>query len=390
MPELDPNAARTVVVALSSGSVPLEYAYHYNVGREEQMDAVQKEILNGTKRLRFINGDYGSGKTQFLATIRHWCTANNFVPSHVVLSPRGTPLYDLSSVYSRIVKNLFLSNDCTSPIESVLEYIYSIFTEWLKTYNSSHMPRCQKYLIDPLGCHHCNVNGNVEEMYIKGFRSLDPSLQQAIILYREARWGFNPDFATADLVIRWLEGQSLYRKELNYLGLWENLGSGDILKGLNEIAKLVSLTNKKGFVIMLDEAEGIEKCMPYQRPTAYGNLERLINDVNAIKNLYFLYATTPAFFADVNSYSQVFAGIVKAALQTNLQPLTMLQMRELLNKISRIYFLALENTLSESKKEVLERKLHEYCENCSIAQSFSVRDNITNAISAFQRLIGEL
>ncbi len=387
MTELNTNTAQTIITALSGGTVPLEYAHTYSIGREEQMMVVCNEITEGRNRLRFINGDYGSGKTHFLAMIRHWCIENNFVPSHVVLSPRGAPLHDLTAVYSRIVKKFFLNDNHVSPIESAFEYIFCAFQVWLKDYLTKELqPRCQKYLLEPLYCEHCNNNGDIEEKYIKNFRFLDPRFQIAVILYRWARWGHNPDFDTADLVIRWLEGQTLYRQELNYLGLWDNLGTGDIIKGLNEIAKLFSLFKKRGIVIMLDEAEGIEKLAQQQRREAYQNLHFLINAVKNNDKVFFLYATTPTFFSDVRQYSSDLAAIIESTSQTNLNSLSVTEIKDLLTKITEIYLVSSDASLNEVQKKLLDQNLRKFYNDYQVQGTMSVRNIITDVMTHFQQL----
>jgi hypothetical protein len=383
---LDRSIAKAIISNLSSGIVPLQYVLYYDVGRQQQRGVVQVEIEASTNKLRFVNGDYGSGKTHFLATIRHWAIENEYVPSHVVLSPRGTPLYDLSGVYTRIMKNLIVEErDWESPIESILEFIFHVFQVWLKKYINEKGMRCKKCGIEQLFCYHCHNEGKIEELYIRDFRKLNLKLQIAIIVYRTARWGFHPDFETADLVIRWLEGQPLYRRELNYLGVWESLAKGDILKGLEEVAKLISLVGKKGMVIMLDEAEGVEKLTPYQRPTAYENLQFLIEGTQEIENIYFLYATTPTFFNDVESYSEDLTKVVRQTACTDLVPLTEQEIQRLSLKIAEIYLASLENLNNITERETIRKKLIDCCTHDLVKRS-SVRDIITDLIGKFRKI----
>lgn len=383
---MDKNIAQAIISSLASGTVPIRYVQCYDVGRQQQRDLVKKEIERNRSNLRFVNGDYGTGKTHYLATIRHWAIENDYVPSHVVLSPRGTPLNDLGVVYSRIIKNLVIDEEgVRSPMESVLEFVFEIFQTWIKKYLHGKGSRCEKWGIEQLYCHHCHTTGKIEELYIREFRRLNVNLQVAIIVYRTARWGFNPDFQTADLVVRWIEGEALYRRELNYLGVWDDLSRGDILRGLTEIAKLTSLVGKRGLIIMLDEAEGIESLTPYQRPKAYENLQFLIEGAKEIENLYFLYATTPTFFNDVESYSQELANIVRKSACTDLASLTSQDIQRLSFNIAEIYLDSLEGLRDIAEREVIRRKLHGCCTN-DLEKRLSVRNVITDLINKFQKV----
>jgi hypothetical protein len=94
--------------SLQDGTVPLEFAHIYNVNREEQIEQVCSEIehRSGKPRLKFVNAEYGQGKTQTLGMIRHWAVEHGYAASHVVLQSRGTSLSDLRSVYVAILRNL--------------------------------------------------------------------------------------------------------------------------------------------------------------------------------------------------------------------------------------------------------------------------------------------
>lgn len=374
--------AKSIITSIESGAVPLSYSDYYNVGRISQVETVKNEILNGKTKLRFINGDYGSGKTHFLSTIRNWGIKKNFTPSHVVLSPRGTPLNNLKYVYSRIIKNISIeNNEHQSPIEAVLEFVYQNFQIWLKGYMDDGGQRCEKTLINRLYCKHCNENGLIEKLYIRNFEKLDRRLQIAIMIYRRARWGANPDFETADLVIRWLEGEPLYRKDLNYIGMWDRIDQDDMLRGISEISKLVSLLNKRGVLIMLDEAEGIEKLTIDQRPNAYKNLQFLIEGAKKHDNIYFLYATTPTFYADVKNYSNELARIVSSSACTDLAPLSIGEKKDLCKRILEIYKAANFIEINDlSSKEMIK----EHLEKFGIATS--VREFITGFTNRLSRL----
>lgn len=385
---LNKKIAQAIINSLSSGTVPLQYAHYYNVGRQQQTETVIKEITNNSNKLRFINGDYGTGKTHFLATIRHLAIEHDYAPSHVILSPRGTPLYDLKSVYSRILKNLvYYEQWDITPIQAVLEFIFQAFQDWLNKDNSAEL-MCEKSNLPLLYCRHCHETGKIEELYIKDFRKLGFSLQTAITIYRQTRWGWNPDFETADMVIRWIEGETLYRRELNYLGLWENLGEDDIFRGLNEITKLITLAGKKGMIVMLDEAEGIEKLTPYQKPIAYKNLQFFVGGAYKVNNIYFLYATTPTFFNDVESYSGELAKIVKRADCTDLLPLSFSEIRKLASRISEIYIDSLEESNMPDKVKLImstaKKAIERYINNS--ASPVPVRKIITDLIRELSAL----
>lgn len=385
---MNKDIAREIINALSSGVVPKKYAHYYNVGREQQVRTATEEIKENRGKLRFVKGDYGMGKTHFLVTIGHWAIKNGYIPSHVVLSPRGTPLHDLRTVYSRIIKECY-GEENIPPIKAILEFFYKAFQRWLDKYYEGPGLKCEKYTIaDILECSHCYETSKIEKLYIPYFEKLPLSLQRVITEYRYARWGENPDFEKADMVIRWIEGESFGKRDLNYLGVWENLYRDDILISLKEISRLVSLIGKKGVVIMLDEAEDINELEPRQRLVACENLQLLIEGAYRVENIYFLYATTPTFFYTVNSYSPNLKRSVENTPTTELIPLSLSEIKRLASMVSEIYVASLkESDITINKRLVnstIQEEVARYDEITDNAQK-SARRFITSLISKLKR-----
>src|SRR3989304_4046 len=111
MPELFPltsQLARKIVGQLQRGTCPLEGVHALNVGREpwfvaadEILDDVQKA---GGAIVRFIRGDYGEGKTHFIAMVRALALERNWVTTYICLSEE-VRLDQFQEVYAAIINN---------------------------------------------------------------------------------------------------------------------------------------------------------------------------------------------------------------------------------------------------------------------------------------------
>ena len=109
--ELDLKAfeARAVIEDLRKGSVPIDYVPSFTVGRQRWLTFVEEDldhyIAEGGAKVRFINGDYGDGKTHFMSVVRHLALQKGFAVSFVVLT-REVPIHKFEVVYQTIVRQL--------------------------------------------------------------------------------------------------------------------------------------------------------------------------------------------------------------------------------------------------------------------------------------------
>ena len=67
--------ARAIIEDLRKGSVPIEYVPFFTVGRQNWLKFIEEDLDNyiaeGGAKVRFVNGDYGDGKTHFMSVIKH-------------------------------------------------------------------------------------------------------------------------------------------------------------------------------------------------------------------------------------------------------------------------------------------------------------------------------
>jgi hypothetical protein len=107
--QLQPIEARTIIEHLRRGSVPVEQVPWFTVGRERWLSIIEDDLAHyiaaGGAKVRFLNGDYGDGKTHFLSIIHHLAVRAGFAVSFVVLT-REVPMQKFELVYREIVSKL--------------------------------------------------------------------------------------------------------------------------------------------------------------------------------------------------------------------------------------------------------------------------------------------
>src|SRR5918912_3648999 len=107
--QLQPVEALSIIEHLRRGSVPVDQVPYFTVGRERWLSIIEDDLTNyiaaGGAKVRFLNGDYGDGKTHFLSVIQHLVQQAGFAVSFVVLT-REVPLHKFELVYREIVSRL--------------------------------------------------------------------------------------------------------------------------------------------------------------------------------------------------------------------------------------------------------------------------------------------
>ena len=107
--QLEPFEARAIIEDLRKGSVPINYVPFFTVGRQNWLRFIEEDldhyIAEGGAKVRFINGDYGDGKTHFMSIVRHLALQKGFAVSFVVLT-REVPVHKFEIVYQTIVRQL--------------------------------------------------------------------------------------------------------------------------------------------------------------------------------------------------------------------------------------------------------------------------------------------
>ena len=127
--------ANIIMNALQGGVVPRTGLGYIAVGRDAEISALLKDIEiieNGGATFRFVTGNYGSGKTFLLQTIKEHAMAKGFVVADADLSPEraliGTVMNKKGlATFRELMGNISIK---TSPTGAALE---KILDNWLNS-----------------------------------------------------------------------------------------------------------------------------------------------------------------------------------------------------------------------------------------------------------------
>jgi len=282
----------------------------FSVGRGNVVERFRKDLKaveNDYPSARFMNADWGSGKTHSLLLLREIAFRSGFVVSIVTLSQASCPLYDFMQVYHQIMWNLRTSDERDQPaMENVL-------TRWLQTINEIGQERAKAII-----------------------GKLPQNLVQSLHSYHESVSPLIPDEGKRLSVLKYLSGDTISSAELRRINIKHRIDSSNALNMLSNMAALFRNLKYKGICILFDEAESIHSfAQSNHRDQAYKNILQVIQQSTKTKCCYFFYATTPSFFDNYFQY------LPPKAINSNdiveLDRLGVKELQKLAAKICEIY-----------------------------------------------------
>lgn len=291
----------SIINALQGGVVPRVGLGYIAVGREQEIKALLKDIeiiQEGGSTFRFLTGDYGSGKTFLLQTIKEHVMAKGFVVADADLSPErslvgtGNKKKGLAT-YRELMKNLSIK---TSPEGGALALILDnwIDSMWMEAAKSISG----------------GVSGlNLEKMVTDSILTTIMDMQvmvhgydfsnMLIIYWKAYKAG---DIETKAKALRWLRGEyQLKRDAKEDLGINNIINDGDWFDYIKIWSEFFKKINYNGFLIMIDEMINIYRYR--NSATRYNNYETMLmmyNDAlqGKAKSLGIIMGGTPKALED--------------------------------------------------------------------------------------------
>lgn len=277
-----------LIMALKNGSVPPVGADEIRIGREKEIEEFQyllKKVNEGKAITRFINGEYGSGKSFFLKYIEEMAYKDDFVVSKVTLGG-NVPFNKIEIVYRNIVKNLRCKTGTS------LKHIIEKWITHLRmmAYQQTDDPFKQNSIIKD------NMHSELESA-----RKHSNPFVVAIENYYDAT--NSGDHETANYAQAWLRGDSnipfTYKRKFGVKG---DVDRENAFKFIEALAAFVKSIGYSGLVVLIDEAEHIISLHTNKiRDVSYDYIRRIYDDCNEniLKNTLFVFAGTTDFFYDL-------------------------------------------------------------------------------------------
>ena len=325
---LTQQEALLIVNSLRKGVPPPVDLTSFSVGRKNLIDRLSKDLQavgQGSSQVRFMNADYGYGKTHSLYLLREIAFEHRFVVSIVTLSQNSCPIHDFITVYDRIMWNLRTSEERNRPaIENVLD-------RWLQVIREAGEEKARQII-----------------------KVLPDDLKNALHAYHESVSPVRPDEEKRLLVLNYLSGKNIYLRDLHSIGINNRIDSSNALVMLGYMASLFRNLNYRGICILFDEADPIHSFSRLDhQDRAYSNLFQIIQKSQSAVHCYFLYATTPSFFANYSPYWPTHR--IKDDDIFELEKLDLVELQRLSSNLCKIYSIYKGSNMPNNIEQRLRR-----------------------------------
>lgn len=271
--KLKPFQARAIIEGLRKGIVPTEYVSFFTVGRQNWLKFVEEDldyfIANGGGKVRFINGDYGDGKTHFMSVVQQLALKKNFASSFVVLT-RDIPIHKFEVVYQEIVSQL-RGNFQGLGIRSLIKH-------WINE---------QKTDEENLG----ELSHSLREISGLGFDFANALI--GLLRIRSSPSSEEENDNPEEILFQWFEGKKVAKKDLKKFHVFEVLNKTNSKQFLQSLIVFLKMTHHKGLILFLDELETVLAQGTSIRNAAYENVRLLMDNTEHAQHLQLFFSLIP-------------------------------------------------------------------------------------------------
>jgi hypothetical protein len=301
-----------ILQSLRAGVVPRTGQQHIQVGRLAEVQALLHDverIADGGSAIRFVIGDYGSGKTFFLHLVRSVALEKRLVTAHADLSP--VRRLHATSGQARALYAELMSSLATraKPEGGALPNIVERFVSTALTDAQGRGVSTETVIGERLS--------SLSEM-VGGY-----DFAAVIAAYWRGHDTGNEPLKTSAL--RWLRGEFTSRTDARAaLGVRTVVDDTSLYDHLKLMARFVRLSGYSGFLVCLDELVNLYKLSNTQARNAnYEQILSILNDClqGTAVGCGFLFCGTPEFLSDtrrgLHSYPALASRLSENAFAVN-------------------------------------------------------------------------
>lgn len=287
---VSPVVRDELIDALRCGTVPRRGLDLIAVGVERFTDMLADELRAvslGGARVKAVRGDYGAGKSFVARWFQQRALDANFAVAEIQLGQVETPLYKQDVIYRNLTMALRTRETDRGAFQGLV-------SDWLLSLEDEAI--AQGAHADDDEALAVAVQGLLSQRLTAVSRTL-PAYAQVLRALHRAMIDDNPDLI--DGLTGWLMAHPNVavdvKRQAGVTGTLDHASAGPALRGL---LTLLRQRGKAGLMLVLDEAETLQRGNEQQRARSYEALRKLIDDIHggAFPGLYLLVTGTPALF----------------------------------------------------------------------------------------------
>ena len=278
-----------IIRALKAGVVPRIGLKHIIVNRVQELKQIKNDlnmIVDGSSTVRFIIGDYGSGKTFFLNLSRLVAYANNLVVMRADFAPNRR-LYATDgkarALYAEMMHNIATRNKPTG----------GAMTSIVERFINKTRAQAEKEKV---------ATSEIIRQKTADLEEFTSGYDFATVI--DSYWqGFDQgNDELTNSALRWLRAEYTTKTDARHdLGVRTIISDANIYDHLKLMSLFVRLAGYNGLVVLLDEMTVLYKLASSQSRTSnYEQILRVINDVlqGGASHIGFLFGGTNEFLTD--------------------------------------------------------------------------------------------
>ena len=275
-----------ILTALKSGNVPSSGTREFCMGRDKEIQEFERLLdkIDSKEKavVKFVNGEFGAGKSFFLKVVEEMAFEKNFVVSWITLS-NDIPFNKIDIVYKNIARNLKCKTGTS------LDHIIDRWITGLKmmAFEESDNPQIRNEILNQ------NLFDDLAD-------TREHSNSFAVAIENYNRLMNEGDTKTAAYAKAWLRGDSnIPFTEKRKFGVKGDVTKENAISFLEALSIFVKSVGYAGLVVLIDEAEFIMNLHTKKlRDIAYNYIRDIYDNCNLAKfqNTLFLFAGTPELF----------------------------------------------------------------------------------------------
>lgn len=276
---VDKLNAERILYALKNGVVPDTCLDLLCVGREDELkefDRLLDFVQAGNSSVKFVTGNYGSGKSFLLNVLKENALKKNFVVSKIQID-KSLKFNKIEDIYFYIMHNLRILGGTTDGTS-----FEDIFNKWLNNLKASgDKVKSGKQINDAID----EIN-NYNSSFANVFKN-----------FIKAKLSNNRDIMFS--ISAWLKGEKNIPATIkSKFEVKSDIDKSNALNILKSFIKLINILGYSGLVILVDEIELIVNERKDIRRNSYENIRMLV-DMSAdgeLSNTMIVFAGTNELF----------------------------------------------------------------------------------------------
>lgn len=299
--DLSKNEAESVISSLRSGVVPSRFVSSYSSENDfaTRVSARHFKSEPTQGKIRFVSGNWGSGKTHFLMRLKEEAFSNNLLVSAVEIKAEETPFNKFEKVFYGIVRNITSATMYEHNLLHESIPFGRVLQEFLESRPNYNSDRKTTFL---------ELERSLMEM-----SSIDIDFKRVVTQYWETFLDLENEVSlleTRARLIEWFEGVGTPAQLRKDFRIQKTVNKENARLMLQSLANFIKWMGYPGLVILFDEAEMTHTTMRKSNlRQAHNNLLHLINEIHDAPGIILVYATVPSFFTDPVHGIQIYGAL---------------------------------------------------------------------------------